>query len=127
MPSKLPKSIVGLFPTNMPKYRSTHEENLNWLQTYSQQVFPPSIFYKGPILFITEHNIAMKTPSSLFSINIYKKSVSNELIKLQSSGDENIWPIFLFHSLPGLRKSSREGRAPTNYNDTTETTNDNNH
>ena len=62
----------------------------------------------------------MTTPSSLFSIKIYKKSVKNEFIKLQSAGDENIWPTFLLHNLPGLRKSSREDRGPINYTNTTE-------
>ena len=124
MPSQLPRSIVQLFPKNMPKYASSYEENTDWLKTYSQQVFRPSVFYNGPMLFITEHNIKMTSPSSLFSINIYKKSLRSELVKLQSEGDENIWPNFLLFNLPGLRKSPRGGVAPTRYTDANATTND---
>ena len=109
MPEKLPKAIKQLFPANMPKYGSQHDENSDWLATYGNENFRSSIFYKGPILSISEYNLRMTTPSSLFSINIYKKSVKQGLIDLQSSGDDDSWPPFLLHSLPGLRKSTRQG------------------
>ena len=74
MPSKLPKSIRELFPTNIPDYGTTHEQNSDWLTTYSKKYLSSSIFYKGPLLAVTEHNVTVTCPSSLFSINIYKKS-----------------------------------------------------
>jgi hypothetical protein len=79
MPEKLPKAIKQLFPVNMPKYGSQYDENSDWLATYGNENFRSSIFYKGPILSISEHNLQMTTPSSFFSINIYKKSVKQGL------------------------------------------------
>ena len=124
MPSLLPKSITQLFPENIPQYGTYYDENRDWLTTYSQQFFRTSIFFKGPLLAITEHNLQMTIPSSLFSINIYKRSVKEVLVKLQSTGDEDTWPHFLLHNIPGLRKSTRKG-CPRNNNLTTDTTTEN--
>ena len=107
MPSSLPQSIVQLFPSNIPKYGTDNEANENWLAVFNQPDFRRSIFYKGPILAITDHNTHITCPSSIFSINIYKKSAKRVLLDLQSTGDNEEWPPFLLNNLPGLRKSKR--------------------
>ena len=107
MPSTLPESIIKLFPDNMPTYLSNYDENASWLSTYNKPHFRSSVFYKGPILAITEQNRQITCPSSIFSINIYKKAAKRVLLQLQSSGSEDDWPNFLLFSLPGLRSSTR--------------------
>jgi len=37
------------------------------------------------------------------------------MIELQSSGNNEEWPPFLLHNLPGLRKSTRSGTQKINY------------
>ena len=68
------------------------------------------------MLSITQHNDTITTPSSLFSINIFKNSTKRELLKLQSSGNDEEWPNFLLYNIPGLRKSHREDRLTIDYN-----------
>ncbi len=107
MSNLLPKSISQLFPSNIPKYGTSYDDNIAWITTYSHPELKASIFYKGPLLAITEHNKTITCLSSLFSLSIYKKSAKRVLIKLQSAGDDEDWPPFLLQSLPGLRKSPR--------------------
>ena len=115
MTSLLPKSIVELFPSNLPKNGTSYEDNIDWLTIYSQAGLRASVFYKGPILSITEHNRNITSLASLFSLNIYKKSATRVLLDLQSAGNGEEWPPFLLHSLPGLRRSSREGTQQISY------------
>ena len=116
MPGLLPSSIKDLFTSDIPKYGTSYDDNINWLTTYSQPDLRASVLYKGPILAITEHNISRITcPSSIFSISIYKKSAKRVMIELQSSGNNEEWPPFLLHNLPGLRKSTRSGTQKINY------------
>ena len=107
MPSKLPKSILELFPANTPDIGTTHEQNLDWLSTFSQKYLSASIFYKGPLLAVTDHNLSVTCPSSLFSLSIYKKNAKRVILNLQSAGENEEWPPFLLYSIPGLRKSAR--------------------
>ena len=109
MAGLLPTSIRDLFTSDRPKHGTSYDDNINWLSTYSQPDLRASVFYKGPILAITEHNTRITCPSSIFSISIYKKSAKRVLLELQSSGDTEEWPPFLLHNLPGLRKSTRLG------------------
>ena len=44
---------------------------------------------------LTQHNASITCPSSLFSINIYKKSAKEVLLNLQSVGDDDERPSFL--------------------------------
>ena len=125
MPSLLPNSIVQLFPENLPEYKSSHEDNELWLATYSQPYLKNSVFYKGPILAITDENVTGITcPSSLFSINIYKKSSKRVLLDSQNVGNTDDWPPFLLHNIPGLRQSNRTTDARINYQLTSHTTDD---
>ncbi len=108
--NSLPRSIVDLFPDNIPAFGSNYESSSDWLQTYGNCRFRGSVFYKGPILAITEHNtrIISSTLSCLFSINAYKNAATRILIELQSQGvDNEEWPNFVLNNLPGLRRSER--------------------
>ena len=116
MPSLLPKSIKELFPHDIPTYNSTYEHNLSWFTTYNGPTFRNTLFFKGPMLSITKQSKDITIPSSIFSIEIFKNSAKRELLKLQSSGDDENWPNFLLYSIPGLRKSQREGRSQIDYN-----------
>ena len=115
MPSLLPKSIKELFPNNIPSLISTYDDCADWLSTYNNSTFRPSIFYKGPMLSITKQNTAITIPSSIFSLNVFKNSAKRELIKSQSTGNDENWPTFLLYNVPGLRQSSREGRSTIDY------------
>ena len=115
MSNLLPRSIVQLFPSNIPEYGTSYVDNIDWITTYSQPQFRASIFYKGPILAITEHNKNITSLSSLFSASIYKKSAKRVFIELQSAGDNEEWPPFLLHNLPGLRKSQRTGTVQSSH------------
>ena len=72
MSSLLPRSISQLFPPNTPKQGTIHEQNLDWSSIYSQTNLMSSIFYKGPMLAVSEHNARITCPSSIFSINIQR-------------------------------------------------------
>ena len=117
MPSLLPKSIVQLFPADIPKYKTSHEDNMDWLAIYNQPYLRSSIFYKGPILAISEDNVSRITClPSIFSINIYKKSAKRILLDMQNSGTDEEWPPFFLYNLPGLRTSARTVNLQINYN-----------
>ena len=108
-PSTVPISIRNLFPSNMPTYGSNHETCTDWLRDYGSRVYRSSIFYKGPLLAVTDTNTNITSLPSLFSMNIYKSNTKRVLIEQQSSSgnlDES-WPVFLLNNIPGLRKSCR--------------------
>ena len=107
MNSLIPKTVVSLFPTNIPKWGSAFDENIEWLSTYSQSYLKSSLFYKGPILAISEENLKITCPQSIFSLNTFKKSSKRIMLELQCSGNTEEWPPFLLHNIQGLRKSNR--------------------
>ena len=83
-PSSLPRSINDTFPSNMPSLGATHETSKLWYEIYGGCPYKNSIYYKGPLLYISPINIDTTTLPSLFSINIYKNSAKNALLKQQS-------------------------------------------
>ena len=111
-PQTVPKSIRNLFPDNIPNFYSNQETSSEWLSTYGSSIFRQSIFFKGPLLAITDINAEVTCPPSLFSINIYKSNAKRILIEHQSrssdSDDSSSWPAFLLNNIPGLRKSPRQ-------------------
>ncbi len=106
-PNLLPQSIKDTFPSNMPSLGATHETSELWYEIYGGPKYKDSIFYKGPLLFISPINTDTTTLSSLFSVNIYKNSVKQALLKQQSDGESDEWPTFTLHNIPGLRQSTR--------------------
>ncbi len=107
-PGSVPHNIRHIFPDNMPTINSDHTTANVWLGYYSSTYFRSSVFYKGPLLSIYADNAAITTLPSLFSINIFKSTVKRQLLKLQNENeDDDIWPSFLLHNTPGLRRSQR--------------------
>ena len=106
-PSLLPSSIISTIPENAPDASATHETSCSWLNIYGNPVFRSSVFYKGPLLSITERNIKITTPGSISSFNLYKTKLIDMLLKLQNEGETEEWPNFLLYCVPGLRKSTR--------------------
>ena len=106
-PETVPLSIRQTIPDNVPNCESTHITSTEWLNIYNTINFRPSVFNKGPLLFISEHNTSATTLPSLFSHNIYKNSVKRMLLNLQSEGPPDEWNNFLLFNIPGLRRSAR--------------------
>ena len=106
-PRLVPPSIRDTIPRDAPIFSTDQEDRNIWLETYGFTRYRASLFYKGPLLGVTQENSSMTTLPSLFSVNIYKKSVKNQLINLQSQGDDPEWPSFLLYNVPGLRRSTR--------------------
>ena len=107
-PDTVPKSVRNLFPHNLPEYGMTHNDCTNWLDNYGGLTFRPSVFFKGPLLAISDTNKEILTDlSSLFSLNIYKAGAKRKLLEQQSMGDDDSWPSFLLQSVKGLRHSDR--------------------
>ena len=93
----------------MPTYESNHESSAGWLEIYGSPAFRSSVFFKGPLLAITDINVNLITsPPSLFSLNIYKTNAKRVLLDQQSiTGEDQAWPTFLLQSTQGLRSSNR--------------------
>ncbi len=91
----------------MPSLGATHETSEQWYGIYGESKYKGSIFYKGPLLYISPINIDITTLPSLFSVNIYKNSAKQSLLRQQSSGENDEWPTFTLNNIPGLRQSSR--------------------
>ena len=107
-PDTVPKSVRNLFPHNLPEYGMTHNDCTNWLDNYGGLTFRPSVFFKGPLLAISDTNKEILTDlSSLFSLNIYKAGAKRKLLEQQSMGDDDSWPSFLLQCVKGLRHSDR--------------------
>ncbi len=106
-PTLLPPSVRDTIPDNAPTVGSNHENCSLWLDTYGSTSYRPTLFYKGPLLAITEQNTKITTLTSLLSLNVYKKAVKALLIDLQTGSDDIDWPTFLLYNIPGLRRSNR--------------------
>ncbi len=105
--SLLPVSIKETIPNNIPTVGANLDTSHQWIETYGQPLYKNSIFFKGPLMAISQHNINATTLPSLFNINIFKKSVKRMLLEQQSEGDTEEWPVFLLYDISGLRKSPR--------------------
>ena len=107
-PDTVPNSIKQLFPSNLPSADSTHESCNDWFNMYNSRHYRASIFYKGPMLAITNSNRDITSLPSLFSLNIYKSNAKRILLEQQSIRNvDDSWPIFLLNNIPGLRRSTR--------------------
>ena len=84
---------------------------MHWSDIYGQLPYRNTIFYKGPLLALSQNNIDATSLPSLFNLNMYKKSVKRMLIEQQSEGTTDDWPCFLLYKIHGLRKSIRSNSA----------------
>ena len=106
-PCLLPTSIRETIPNNVLKDGANLDDNQQWLEHYGHSIYNKSIFFKGPLLAISQNNIEATSLPSLFNFKIYKKSVKRMLLDQQNDGDTEEWPVFLLYNIPGLRKSAR--------------------
>ncbi len=106
-PTTIPMSIRNTISNNMPVIGATHETNPEWLDLYGNQHYKNSIFFKGPLLAISNSNISITTLPTLLSMAIYKNAAKNFILQQQNEGEQDKWPIFLLHNIPGLRRSRR--------------------
>jgi len=105
--NSLPPPIRQIFPDNTPDFNTDHVINKDWLTDYNNINYRNSVFFKGPLAYITQENLSIITPSSILSLNIYKKSVNSLLLEHQNTGTHDEWPIPMLNSLSGLRSSQR--------------------
>ena len=106
-PDSLPPSIVQTIPPNIPTIESDHRTSADWLSIYSNYKFKNSIFFKGPLLFISPEFDNTLTLACFQNYNVHKKTTKNMLLSQQRNNDDEDWPAFLLHNIPGLRKSAR--------------------
>ena len=102
----LPKSVKNLIPNNAPTEDDTHQSCAEWLLKYSCRHFKTSLFFKGPLLYISSFHTESSFKSIAFT-STYKSHVKHALIEQQSMGDSDEWPCFLINDIRGLRKSTR--------------------
>ena len=110
VPNLLPMSIKKIIPPSAPIFNG-HDLSLScvttWSEKYGQHPYSNTLFYKGPLLAMSQCNINATSLPSLFNINIYKNSIKSMLLDQQNEGPTDEWPCFLLYKIPGLRKSQR--------------------
>lgn len=109
MPQLLPISIKEMFPLDSPIFSINVDidQFTEWTEKYGKLPYNNTIFYKGPLLAISQKNIDATSMPSLFNLNIYKKSIKSMLIEQQNEGATDEWPCFMLNDISGLRKSTR--------------------
>ena len=104
-PSLLPLSIRATISEESPEYGSTDETCKNWLETYNNHIYRNSLFFKGPLLYISEDIYNELDPESLFSLDVYKAKIKQLLLNLQGNGVQTEWlnENFPLYNISGLR------------------------
>ena len=95
-PDTVPPSIRNCFPSSRPALASDHENCADWLKVYNEIPYRASIFYKGPIIAISDfnHNLITNSLASLYSLNIYKNTAKKLLLSHQSEGNNSEWTVY---------------------------------
>ena len=106
-PSSLPPSIVELIPSTAPTVESDHISAAEWLATFSSIPSRSSLMYKGPLLARTPYYENTLSISAYLSLTAHKIATKHIIISQQAEGEDNNWPNFLLHNVPGLRQSNR--------------------
>ena len=108
-PQLVPSSVRETIASDAPTRGSSYETCQEWLANFGTNVYSNSIFFKGPLIYIDPVTEELMTPTSLFSIKLFKNSSKRLLLKLQSNGDSDEWQSdnFLLFRIRGLRKSYR--------------------
>ena len=85
-PSEIPKSVAStLSNLDSPIPGSTHITCENWLKSYDNNFYRKSVFFKGPLLFISSTNIEDSlSPVGFLTTKSYKKCVKSKLIAIQN-------------------------------------------
>ena len=109
-PNLLPLSMRNTISEESPDYGSLNEDNCkHWLEEYNNCIYRNSLFFKGPLLYVSDDIYEKLCPKSLDSLNAYKIKLKKVLLDVQSSGNQTEWQgeNFLLHNIKGLRKSER--------------------
>ena len=114
--SELPNSVRETIAINAPTVGSTYETCADWLESFNNNIYRNSIFFKGPLLFAefaatNEYcNLSFCTPS-------LKNRIKNKLRDIQSDGDPSEWQSSnqLLYNIKGLRQSERAGKLEINF------------
>ena len=106
----MPLSIRTTISNESPEYNSTEETCKNWLETYNNHIYRKSVFFKGPLLYISDNIYSKLDPATVNSLNSFKNNLKKELLNVQSSGIQNEWLSENLHlyNLSGLRKSNKK-------------------
>ena len=108
----LPRSIIELISDDAPCFSENpdFESHLEWNTVYNSSSFRSSIFFKGPLLSISEENKTAISRSKNYRVNLvsYKNSVKSCLLEQQNCGPPDKWPTFLLNNIHGLRSSTRQ-------------------
>ena len=104
----MPESINNTIDKYSPVSEADSENNFEWLQTYNNHVYRPSVFFKGPLLSIIPQILEQLTPPCFLNYKIYKGNIKRKLLEIQSNGNTDDWLAenFLLFNIPGLRKTS---------------------
>ena len=108
-PTSYPYSIISLIPiADMPAPKSSSDHNSchEWTTKYSGFGFGSSIFFKGPLVTLSDPYIKALTSASYVTFHSHKNYVKSILLDLQDEGDD-CWPPFLLYNIQGLRRSDR--------------------
>jgi exonuclease III len=113
-PTALPNSVKDLIASNAPSGYANHESCQEWLAEFNSTYFRNSVFFKAPLIYKDPLCKELITPSTILSIDAFKKGTKNLLLKQQLIGNEEWNPVnFAFYNVAGLRKSSRVSAQQT--------------
>ena len=106
-PSLLPTSVAATISKESPVPDSTHVTCENWLNSYNNQFYRKSLFFKGPLLLLSSGVEEYLSLESFLTISCYKTNVKNVLLNIQNGSDPIIWQNsnFPLYNITGLRKS----------------------
>ena len=116
-PLALPKSVKETIAYDAPVNSSNYDTNLEWQSRYNNTVYQNSLFFKGPLLSIMPKFSGRTEPSSIVSLNIYKRFVKKSLLTIQANGDDEWRAInFPLYNIPGIRRApTRRANNITHY------------
>ena len=117
--SLLARSILETIPDNSPNSEDTHESCENWLNTYNNNHYRNSVFYKGTLLSAGSDIDKNLSPGSFANIASYKNNLKRSLLSIQNSGVSCEWKNdnFPLYNIQGLRKSQVQYRNIIDYTD----------
>ena len=109
--------VLGFSPLKLFKMKcATCEE---WLKKCDNHIYRNSVFYKGPLLLLSNTIELNLSPASFLTLRAYKNNVKYAILKTQSIGDKEQWgnENFILYNIKGLRKSKTEYRNKINYSE----------
>ena len=114
-PSLIPPSVRYTISDDCPKSGSTHETCEVWLKNYNNHVYNKSVFFKGPLMFVTSMINESLSPESYVTLKKYKKNIKETLLVKQTSGSIDEWQNdnFVLYNINGLRRSRSQNERVT--------------